>query len=250
MNESLRIASRAAALGAVAGAAYARWWKPRHDCWGASEAEQRAVLPGDDLIPDADARNTRAITVDAVPAAVWPWLAQMGADRGGFYSYDWLEDLAGLGIHSVDVIVDEWQDLHVGDVIYANRRRTAGWFVDEVGPPHALVLQLADLARRRPARRTDPAHWEFVWSFVLVDRGDGTTRLLVRESVVFGSVLTRLLMAPFGPVSFVMTRRMLLGVKERAEAAAWGSGRPATPQPLEARAAVPAAPRHATEEAS
>lgn len=235
MNETFLLASRGALLGSVAGAAYARWWKPGHDCWGASEAEQRAVLPGDELIPDADARNTRAITIDAPPAAVWPWLAQMGADRGGFYSYDLLEDLAGLGIHSVDVVVDAWQDLRVGDVVYANRRRTAGWFVDEVRPPYALVLQLADLARGRPARRTDPAHWEFVWSFVLIDRGDGTTRLLVRESVVFGKMVARLLMAPFAPVSFVMTRRMLLGIKKRAEVPSGGVGRAETPQRAGAR---------------
>jgi hypothetical protein len=207
----------ATAIGVASGAAYARWRRPRQNCCGATEIERAASLPGDELIPDATARNTRAISILAPPDAVWPWLAQMGADRGGFYSYDLLEDLFGLGIHSADVVVDAWQDVHVGDVVYADRRQGGGWYVDEVRPGVALVLQLADLRRGRPVRRTDPAGWEFVWAFVLIDRGDGSTRVLVRESVVFGRRVVRLLMAPVGLVISVMTHRMLLGIKERAE---------------------------------
>lgn len=207
------------AAGVVAGGAYARLLKPRHDRWGATDAEVAVTLPSDALVPRPSAQNTRAITIEAPPHEVWPWLVQMGADRGGFYSYDVLENLFGLRIHSADHIVEAWQRLKVGDVIYATRSRTGGWYVADVRPERLLALQTADLRRKRPALRTDPGGWEFGWSFVLVDRGDGSTRLLVRERVAVGKPLMRLLMTPVGPVSFVMTRRMMLGIKERAESA-------------------------------
>lgn len=205
--------------GALAGCAYARLLKPRHDRWGASDAEVAVDLSSDSLVPQPSAQNTRAITIEAPPHEVWPWLVQIGADRGGFYSYDFLENLFGLRIHSADHIVEEWQRLKVGDVVYATRSRTGGWYVADVRPERLLALQTADLRRRRPALRTDPGGWEFGWSFVLVDRGDGSTRLLVRERVAVGNPLMRLLMTPVGPVSFLMTRRMMLGIKERAERA-------------------------------
>lgn len=203
--------------GALAGCAYARLLKPRHDVWGATDAEVAVDMPSDPLVPQPSAQNTRAITIEAPPHEVWPWLAQIGADRGGFYSYDFLENLFGLRIHSADHIVDEWQQLEVGDVVYAARNRSGGWYVADVRPERMLALQAADLRRGRPALRTDPAGWEFLWTFVLVDRGDGSTRLLVRERVAVGKPLMRFLMTPVGPVSFVMTRKMMLGIKERAE---------------------------------
>lgn len=205
--------------GAVAGTAYLRWLAPRFERWGATDDEVAAPLPGDALVPEPAHQNTRALTIAAPPATVWPWLAQIGADRGGFYSYDLLEDLFGLGIHSADVVVERWQDLAVGDVVYATRHRTGGWYVAAVRPGSHLVLRTADLSRGRPVLRSDPGGWEFLWSFVLVDRGDGTTRLLVRERVAFGSALMRLLMTPAGTVSFLMTRRMMLGIRDRAERA-------------------------------
>lgn len=204
-------------VGSAAGVAYARWLKPSHDHWGATTAEKYTTLPGDDLIEDPADQVTRAITIGAPPAAVWPWLAQIGADRGGFYSYDLLENVFGLGVHNAAEIVEDWQEIKVGDVVYANRSRSGGWYVADVRPGELLVLQAADLRRGRPVLRTDPAGWEFQWTFVLVGRGDGTTRLLVRERVALGSLGMRLLMPLLGPVSFLMTRRMLLGIKSRAE---------------------------------
>lgn len=209
----------AAVASLAAGGAYARWLQPRHDRWGATDGEVAVALPGDELVPDPATQNTRAITIDAPPHEVWPWLAQIGADRAGFYSYDVLEDLFGLGIHSADHIVDEWQDLKEGDVVYASRRRTGGWYVVTVHPGSLLVLQTADLARGRPILRTDPGGWEYLWTFALIDRGDSSTRLLVRERVAFGNRLVRVLMTPAGPVSFLMTRRMLIGIKQRSERA-------------------------------
>lgn len=218
MVTSGKLFLRAASVGAVAGVASALYLQPRQARWGATDSEVAVALPGDDLVPEPADQNTRAITIDAPREAVWPWLVQIGADRGGFYSYDVLENLFGLRIHSADQVIDEWQDLHVGDVVYASRSRSGGWYVADLQPGCSLVLQTADLKRGRPARRTDPGGWEYSWAFVLVDRGDGSTRLLVRERVAVGSATVRRLMAPVGWVSFVMTRRMMLGIKARAEA--------------------------------
>ena len=208
----------AVAVAVVGGAlAYDRLLRPRLDRWGATDDEVTAALVGDDAVPAADGQTTRAITVDAPPEAVWPWIVQIGADRGGFYSYDALENLFGLGIHSADGIVDGWQDLVPGDLVYATRSRTGGWVVVECRPPETLVLCVADVATGRALRRTDPPGWEFGWTFALRRTPDGRTRVLVRERVAFGSPLMRVLMYPVGAVSFLMTQRMLSGIRARAE---------------------------------
>jgi uncharacterized protein YndB with AHSA1/START domain len=206
-------------LGAAAIAVYEQVVRPWHVRWGATDHEVETDLLGDDLVAEPARQCTRAITIAAPPERVWPWLVQIGADRGGFYSYDWLENLFGLGIHSADRIVPEWQQLDKGDLVFANASGRGFWYVMEVEPCEALVLQVADPAEGRPVRRTEAPWWEFSWTFALRDAPDATTRLLVRERVAFGSTPVRLAMAPFGPVSFLMTRRMMLGIKARAEAA-------------------------------
>jgi hypothetical protein len=194
--------------------------RPLEQTWNATDAEVEGDLPGDDLTPEPTAQKTRAITIDATPDAVWPWLLQLGADRGGFYSYDWLEDLFGLGIHSASEIVPAWQDLDVGDLVYANRARTGGWLVVQAARPEVLVMKVADVGERQPIRRDEGPGWEFQWTFALRPVDGGRTRLIVRERVAFGRRATRWLMAPLGPVSFVMTRKMLKGIKRRAERSA------------------------------
>lgn len=206
----------AIAVGAAAGA-FVKWFMPWQRQWGATDEEASAPLAGDDLVAEPASQLTRAITVDAPPEDVWPWLVQLGADRGGFYSYDWLENLFGLRIHSADTIVDEWQGLGVGDIVYATRARTGGWYVQEFRPKELMALQVANLVAGRPVRREDRGGWEFLWTFALRPTPAGGTRLLVRERVAFGSPLVRALMTPTGLVSFVMTRRMMIGIKERAE---------------------------------
>ena len=91
--------------------------RPRHLRWGASSQERDASLPGDDLVVTPDLTATRAITVHASASQVWPWIAQLGQGRGGFYSYDFLENLAGCDIHSAHRIVPEWQDIKIGDEV-------------------------------------------------------------------------------------------------------------------------------------
>lgn len=201
---------------AAAVGAYVRLVKPWHERWGATDDEVAAALPGDDLVAAPAAQVTRAITIDARPEAVWPWIVQLGADRGGFYSYDWLENLFGLDIHSADEVVPEWQDRRVGDLVHANRSGTGGWYVVDMRPGEALVLKMANVEAGRPLRRDEELRWEFLWTFALHPLGVTRTRLLVRERVAFGSPVTRALMSPFGLVSFVMTRRMMLGIRTRA----------------------------------
>jgi hypothetical protein len=214
------------ALGTASVLVYREVFTPWHQRWGATADELSAPLPGDDLVAEPAEQVTRAITIDAEPADVWPWLDQIGADRGGFYSYDCLENLFGLDVHSADEVVEEWQDLEVGDVVWATRKRSGGWYVVRRVPGSVLALQMADLEAGRPVRR-DTGGWEFLWTFALRADDPGRTRLIVRERVAFGSRLTRWLMAPTSVVSFVMTRRMMLGIKERAEAQLTRRGGPA-----------------------
>ena len=89
----------------------------RHRCltWGATPDEVARVLPGDELLGTADIVSTRAVTIDAPPDAVWPWLVQMGSGRGGAYTYDWIENLFGLGMHSANEVLPQFQDVNVGD---------------------------------------------------------------------------------------------------------------------------------------
>jgi hypothetical protein len=172
--------------------------------WGASGAEARASLPGDRWLPEADVVSTRAVTIHAPSRVVWPWLVQMGPGRGGAYTYDWIERLAGLDMHSADRIVPEWQHLAVGD----------RW---ELGP-HGATLQLVDL---EPARalvvRSDDEHW--VWSLVLED-DHGETRLISRNRIVAGDegpAARAVFRYVLEPGSLVMERKMLRGIKHRAE---------------------------------
>jgi uncharacterized protein YndB with AHSA1/START domain len=203
-------------VGALA-TAYRRIFHPWQERWGARDGELVASLPGDELIADPAGQVTRAIEIAAPPEAVWPWVIQLGADRGGFYSYDWLENLFRLGIHSADKIVPEWQERAVGDLVHADAQGGNGWYVTDVRPPHALVLEMANVKAGRPFRRDEPPFMEFTWAFVLESNGDSRMRLLVRERVAFGNRLARLAGSPVGLISFVMTQKMMRGIKSRAE---------------------------------
>lgn len=204
-------------VGALA-TAYRRVFHPWQERWGATDEELVASLPGDDLIAEPAGQVTRAIEIAAPPEAVWPWVIQLGADRGGFYSYDWLENLFRLGIHSADRIVPEWQERAGGDLMHADAAGGSGWYVMDVRPPHALVVQMANVKAGRPFRRDEPPFMEFTWAFVLQSHEDGRTRLLVRERVAFGNRLAQVAGSPVGLISFVMTQKMMRGIKTRAAA--------------------------------
>ena len=208
---------RAAAAGtAVIGSAAAyflvvRPWQLR---WGATDEERGVTLDGDDLLPNPDLVATRAITVHALADQVWPWIAQLGQGRGGFYSYDALENLVGCDIHSADRVVPEWQDLKVGDQVHLHPEVELG--VAVVEPCRALVL------RGGVPMGAVPPPYDFTWAFVVGVQPDGTTRLLVRERYTYTQRWAPFLVEPVAVVAFVMSQRMLRGIRDRAERA----GRP------------------------
>jgi hypothetical protein len=193
----------------VAAAAYILYARPWHLRWGASAQECEASLPGDGLIVSPDLIATRAITVRASAGRVWPWIAQLGQGRGGFYSYDFLENLAGCDIHSADRIDPRWQDIKVGDEV--KLAPAVGLGVAALEPGRSLVLRGGI-----PVGNTPPPY-DFTWAWVLGDEPDGTSRLLVRERYAYTRPWARFLVEPVEAVSFVMTQKMLRGIRDRAE---------------------------------
>jgi hypothetical protein len=100
--------------------------RPWYLRWGATDAELTKSLPGDELLPQPAVIQTNAITIQAPPEKIYPWLAQLGQDKGGFYSLDWLENLAGCDIHNADSIHAEWQDVKPGSqILMSPGKRTA-----------------------------------------------------------------------------------------------------------------------------
>ena len=177
--------------------------------FGATDEEIRGALPGDELIPVADVSATRAITVHRKPEAVWPWIAQVGQGRGGFYSYDILENLAGCNIVSANRIVADWQQVEVGDDV--RLAPEVALKVARVEPGRTLVLRGGV-----PMGKT-PAPYDFSWTFTLRDDPDGSTRVLVRERYRYKRWWARPIVAGAALASDVMSRKMLRGIRERAE---------------------------------
>ncbi|MDR1295709.1 MAG: hypothetical protein LBK59_12305 [Bifidobacteriaceae bacterium] len=200
------------AAGTAATVALADHWQRG---WGATGCEQARELPGDDLIPYPRAQATRAIGIAAPPIVVWPWLVQLGQGRGGFYSYDRVENLMGLDIHSADAIIPEWQHLAVGDTIalFPGDNRLE---VMALTPPRTLVL-FADSPFIPTTTRQDAPTFRFSWSFVLEQEGPADARLAVRERYAWDHANLTLGVRAMQWVSFVMTRKMLRGIKTRAE---------------------------------
>ena len=198
----IRILSGAGLVVGLLAASYPLFW--RHWCltWGATPAEASAALRGDDLLPDADLVTTRAITIAAPPERIWPWLVQMGSGRAGTYSYDWLENLFGLDVHSAEVILPQFQDLTEGDEY-------------PIGP---ATLCVAALERDRLVVTCVP-EWNWVRILQLVP-ADGVTRLLVRNRIAYPGVsnLAQIrLRVVSEPGGLLMESKMLRGIKHRAE---------------------------------
>jgi hypothetical protein len=177
--------------------------RPFHLRWGATSAEVRGPMPGDELLARSHFTATRAITIDAAPAEVWPWLVQVGIEKAGFYSYDVLDN---AGRPSTDVVLDEWQHAQVGDMAapMTDAPTVATSFrVAEIDPPGTLVWAKPD------------STWS--WSLRPVDGGRTrlVTRLKVRYRLRLGAVLT----VPLVEIGdFAMMRRMLLNIRRRATA--------------------------------
>jgi hypothetical protein len=180
-----------------------RRWMGR---WGATSSDLARVMAGDGLIVDPTFSYTMAATVNARPEQIWPWLVQMGYQRGGLYSYDWLDRLFGfLDRPSATRILPEFQHLAVGDKIPLPRGQ--GYPVAIIKPDRALVLDMRNM-------------WGFdwVWQFGLYSVDEKLTRLVSRSALRPLTIWTWLFsVLVMEPAAFFMTRRMLLGLKQRAE---------------------------------
>jgi hypothetical protein len=226
-----RWAAVVAVVGAVLGYARLRRW---FTTWGADAAEQRAALPGDELVVDPMVTSTRAITIDAPPEAVWPWIVQMGQGRGGFYSYDWLENLFGLGIHNADHVEPAWQHLEVGDQLRAAPDRAgpeAGFTVVAIDPGRSLVTAIGDPAVVQAQLERGPLPDGGTWTFVLQPVGTRQTRLVVRLRASFAlpPVAAWAATRVMEPVHFVMERKQLLNLRAQAGRQPAPADAPVTP---------------------
>lgn len=199
------------ALLALAWATIVVLWRPIYIQWGTTPDERQMALAGDNGALDARYRVDHAVTIHAPVDSVWPWLAQIGQDRAGFYSYDWLERLVGDDIHNADRIHPEWQRLQVGDLVRAAQPSylggrlgpDLGWRVTEMVPGRAIVL----------------AQWG---AFVLRPVDEVTTRFQIRSRGEGTASIASMLLGPMNifvlePAHFIMQRGMMLGIRDRAE---------------------------------
>lgn len=190
-----RLPSPAAIAGGVAVGLYAFVIRPRHLRWGTAPGDEDRDLPGDQLLSSDGLQILHEVTIDAPVGDVWPWLAQMGQDRGGFYSYEWLENLAGCEMRNADEIHPEWQHREIGDPV-------------PLHPLNSLPVNLFE-----PGRAIGLEGWG---NFVLEPLEGDRARLLIRGRVPRGAA-TAGYAALFEIPHFLMQRKMLLGIKERAE---------------------------------
>lgn len=185
-------------------------WRPMLTQWGTTSEERGAELFGDNGLTLAKYRLDHAVTIKAPADAVWQWLVQLGQDRAGFYSYDWLERLVGAGVHNVNAIRPEWQSREVGDFVRAapanylgGRLGEVGWRVTEVQPRRAMVLK----------------NWG---AFVLLPIDSVTTRFIVRTRGAAEATWASVLLGPvtifmFEPAHFIMQRKMMLEIQRLSE---------------------------------
>jgi hypothetical protein len=184
--------------------------------WGTTKDECVMRLPGDELMAQPVLQSTEGVSIELPVAEVWPWLVQMGQDRGGLYGYELLENSFGLQHRNADRVHPEWQQLEVGEVV---RLAPPGW----LGVREGIALTVAEVIKEEAIvlHVVPPSlPWETVWSFHLIPHWDDRCRLLVRTRVGLRHPGEVLLAELAGPVTALMTRGMLLGIRRRAQHAA------------------------------
>lgn len=211
-----------AGVAGLAAVVYGVWVRPRLMRWGASDEEVAGPYPGADLVPDGERGPTMAVTIDAPPDQVWPWLVQMGGDHGGWYSWDHLDN---AGRPSAQRVHPEWQDIALGDYVkYWTRRHgpVDAWEVAALEPNRFLGLHgLTDLRLRNldPKQPRPPAYTEGLWGFLLNELPGGRTRLVIGGYEAFRPRWLGRLSSYF-PVVWVMQARTLAVLKRNIERAA------------------------------
>lgn len=221
-----RASAGLAGAGAVGFAAYTLAVRPWHRRWGATDEEVANSMPGDDLVGKANFATTRAIEIAAPAEAVWPWLVQIGQGRGGFYSYDLLENVMGLDINSAGRILPQFQNLHVGDTIPLEPEG-GGYTVAEIEPGRHLVLFTEGAGTSELDNVFRQANAASTWTFLLKSLEGDRTRLVVRWRArwdLLSSPISLLIGLTLDPIEFLMEQKMMRGIKERAEAAVQSGG--------------------------
>lgn len=190
---------------AVLAAAYFFIVKPWYWNWGATPAEISMPLPGDELVPNPDVAYTRAITIHAAPAQIYPWIIQIGQTKGGYYSWTGMENLMGCNMVNADRIHPEWQNLAIGDKVYMmppDKANPAPYLVEQLLPDQAVVMV---------HKNADGSFFD-TWQYVLVPVDAENTRLILRTrttSMGFFEFIR--------PGVFIMERSMLMGIRDRVE---------------------------------
>ncbi len=203
-------------------ACYLTWFlKPIRNRWGLTKKEAARALPGDDLVQNPRSVFSHGIEINAPATDVWPWVAQMGRGRGGFYSYEALENIIGLGIYNTDVILPDYQNPQVGDIIPFGPDNGYPLAIVEEG--RAMVIENYDDLDKK--MRYDPAeylpenylHLSWLWFVEAID--ENRSRFISRNRVDYNpSLKNRFIFKVLsGPIVFAMDRKMCLGIKKRAE---------------------------------
>ncbi len=210
------------ALGVAAAAATYKWvLRPWFLNWGATAGEIRGPWPGDEMTPGAIRQGTRSVTIHASADEIWPWLTQIGQDRGGFYSYTWLENLFGARIRNADQLLPNLADRKVGDTVWMTPKERYGG---------KGCMRIAALEPGRSMVLVSPDDYEGVfptgrapggcWTFILQPLSKGVTRLILRSRGAENESLPAMLFdrLVFDPAHFIMERKMMLEIKRLAEA--------------------------------
>lgn len=175
--------------------------------WGSTKADLNRLLPGDNLVSEPRIYSTRGITINASSERIWPWLVQVGQERGGFYSYQRLENIGGCKIQNAERIIPEFQQLNVGDKVRLGPEGYPYFVVQEILPQEAIVL------------RGDSPGASTSWVFYLQPIDKNFSRLIIRYKITYEPTFGNIIMwrVITDPIHFVMERGLLKGIKSRAE---------------------------------
>ena len=193
--------------------------RSKYRTWGSTEEELNRELPGDELVKDVKGWYNHAITINAAPADVWPWIVQLGQNKGGFYSYELMENIVGSKIHNADNIVPEFQNTLVGDKVMMTPK-AAPYIVAAIEPDQSFVLRLrVNLQTQETVDNNQPLpdkYQDSSWLFFLEETAEGATRLISRSRNDWNHSKTNtFIYSIFGVISQVMDRKMLKGIKRR-----------------------------------
>jgi hypothetical protein len=199
-----------------------RW---AYNRWGTTKGEGEARMPGDDLIVAPKLTHTRSITIEAPAEEIWPWLAQIGQGRGGLYSYDSLENAVGCDLHSADHIIEDLQAIGPGDLIRLGPTGYPAFRVVRSDPPRELVLISAegDAYEPPPTPVVNGSAPVTTWAWRLLPLGRRRSRLVTRQRCTYPTRQS-ILWHVVEPIGFVMERKMLRGIRRRAERSAGREG--------------------------